>query len=169
MKKFKWMIPLFGLLLTAACGYHLEGGGYLNQDVTRVAVNVFENRSSETGAGIIFTNALVEEIIRKTDTRVVDDAMADFVIDAQINAITFSTLSRSTTDNVTERRVTAVVDLKIKDKNNDVVWSVKGFSSDDEYEVSNDAAVDDANRVEAIEEIARRSAEQLVSKMVSNF
>ena len=158
-----------GLLLTASCGYHLEGGGYLNQDVTRVAVKVFENKSSETGAGIIFTNALVEEIIRKTDTRVVDDAMADFVIDAQINAITFSTLSRSTTDNVTERRVTAVVDLKIKDKNNDVVWSVKGFSSDDEYEVSNDTAVDDANRVEAIEEIARRSAEQLVSKMVSNF
>ena len=160
---------VLGFVCVAACGYQLEGGGYINEDITRVSVTVFNNKSSETGAGITFTNALVEEIIRKTDTRVVDDALADFIIEAQINAITFSTLSRSTTDSVTERRVTASVDLKIRDKNNDVVWSVKNFSSNDEYEVSDDTAVDDTNKSEAIEKIAVRSAERLVSKMLSNF
>lgn len=169
MKRLRRMIVVLGFVCVAACGYQLEGGGYINEDITRVSVTVFNNKSSETGAGITFTNALVEEIIRKTDTRVVDDALADFIIEAQINAITFSTLSRSTTDSVTERRVTASVDLKIRDKNNDVVWSVKNFSSNDEYEVSDDTAVDDTNKSEAIEKIAVRSAERLVSKMLSNF
>lgn len=169
MKRLRRMIVVLGFVCVAACGYQLEGGGYINEDITRVSVTVFNNKSSETGAGITFTNALVEEIIRKTDTRVVDDALADFIIEAQINAITFSTLSRSTTDSVTERRVTASVDLKIRDKNNDVVWSVKNFSSNDEYEVSDDTAVDDTNKSEAVEKIAVRSAERLVSKMLSNF
>jgi len=48
----------------ASCGYQFEGGGYLHQDVTRVAVTILKNNSSETGAGITFTNALIEETLQ---------------------------------------------------------------------------------------------------------
>lgn len=157
------------LLIVSACGYQFEGGGYLNEDITRVAVKIFENKSSETGAETTFTNRLVEEVIKKTDTKVVSENLAEYVIEGQINAITFSTLSRSTTDDVTERRVTAVVDLKIMNKENETVWSVKAFSSNEAYTVSDDVSVDDSNKKEAIDKIALRTAERLVSKMLSNF
>ncbi len=169
MKLFKWIVPVLILGFATACGYHFEGGGYINEDIPRVAVKIFENKSSETGAGVTFTNALIEEIFRKTDTKVVDKDLAEFIIEAQINAITFSTLSRSTTESVTERRVTAVVDMKIKDKSDTVIWSVKNFSSNDEYTVSDDTIVDDSNKTEAINKISVRTAERLVSKMLSNF
>lgn len=157
------------LALVSACGYQLQGGGYLNDDVTRVYVKVFENKSSETGAGVIFTNALVEEIIRVTDTKVVKESLADFVIEARVNSITFSILSRSTTDAVTERRAVARIDIKIKDKNGEIVWSVKDFTSTEDYTVSDEVSVDDTNKNEAISEVAVRSAEQLVSRMLNNF
>ena len=169
MKQFKILFLVLILALISACGYHLQGGGYLNDDITRVYVKVFENKSSETGAGVLFTNALVEEIIRVTDTKVVKESLADFVIEAQVNSITFSILSRSTTDAVTERRATASVDLKIKDKNNDTVWSVKDFKSNEDYTVSDDNVLDESNKREAIDKVAVRSAEQLVSRMLSNF
>ena len=43
---------LIGLIaMVTACGYRLEGGGYINKDVSRVAVTVFENRSEERRVG----------------------------------------------------------------------------------------------------------------------
>ena len=169
MKQMKLLISILACLLVSACGYQLQGGGYLNNDVTRIYVRVFENKSSETGAGVVFTNALVEEIIRVTDTKVVNENLADYVIEARVNSITFSVLSRSTTDAVTERKVVSSVDLKILDKNKNAVWSVKNFTTHEEYTVSDDVTVDDANKTEAIDKAAVRNAEQLVSRMLSNF
>ncbi len=157
------------LIVLSACGYHFEGGGYLDKDITQVAVRVFENKSSETGAGLVFTNALVQEILQKTDTKVVDESVADHVIEGQVEAITFSTLSRSTTDSVLERKVSAVVGLKMKNKDGDIVWSIKNFSSKEEYTVSSDATADESNKRQAVDKIALRSAERLVSKMLNNF
>ncbi len=164
------IIMLTGLFIVlSSCGYQLEGGGYLDNNITKVAVSVFENKSSETGAGLTFTNAMVQEILQKTDTVVVDVSLADHIIEGRVDAITFSTLSRSTTDSVLERKVSAIVDLKIKNKDGDVIWSAKNFSSDEDYTVSSDVTADDANKRAAVDKIAIRSAERLVSKMLNNF
>jgi outer membrane lipopolysaccharide assembly protein LptE/RlpB len=169
MKNLKWIITAIVAVMLSACGYQFEGGGYLADDVKRVYVDGFENKSSETGAGIAFTNALIEEIIRISDTRVVDKDQAEFIIQAQVNSITFSVLSRSTTDAVTERRASASVDLKILDKDNEIVWSVKDFTIREDYSVSDDVVTDEANKADAVAKIAVKSAEQLVSRMLSNF
>jgi len=169
MRFFNWILVSGLMALTMSCGYHFEGGGYLNTDLRRVAVSAFENKSSETGAGMMFTNALIEEISRKTDTQVVDASLAGHVIRATIQSVTFSTLSRSSTTSVTERRVTAVVDLSIRDGENEAVWSVKGFSSSEDYTVSSNTVTDDSNRQAALDKIAMRSAERLVSRMLNNF
>ncbi len=157
------------LIVLSACGYHFEGGGYLDKNITRVAVRVLENKSSETGAGLTFTNALVQEILQTTDTQVVDESVADHVIEGQIEAIVFSTLSRSTTDSVLERKVSAIVNLKIKTKDGDIIWSIKNLSSDEDYTVSDDTTADETNKRKAVDKIAQRSAEHLVSKMLNKF
>jgi len=156
-------------ILFPACGYHLESGGYLDNNITRVAVRGFENKSSETGAGLTFTNALVQEILQKTDTHVIDESVADHIIEGRIKAITFSTLSRSTTDSVLEKQVSVIVDLKIINKDGDAVWSIKNFLSNEDYTISNDEATDAANKRKVLDKIAMRNAERLVSKMLNDF
>jgi|JFJP01.1.fsa_nt_gi outer membrane lipopolysaccharide assembly protein LptE/RlpB len=166
MKNFI-IICLFSFIV--ACGYQFEGGGYINKDVTRVAVKVLGNKSAETGADVIFTNALIREILQKTDTKVVDEATATAVIEGTIKAITFSSLSRATVESVTERRVSAVMDFKMVSKDGEVIWSAMDLRSNESYNASQDRAADESNKGTALEKIAVRSAERVVSRMLSNF
>jgi outer membrane lipopolysaccharide assembly protein LptE/RlpB len=171
MKSLKRLISAAWLVLLSlvSCGYQFEGGGYIHDDVSRVAVRVFENKSTETGAGIRFTNALIREIIQKTDTKIVDESTATAILEGSITAVTFSELSRSTTESVVERRVSATVDLRLINAEGDVIWSVKDFSTNDDYTVSQDKLTDETNKREAVDKIALRSAEKLITKMLTNF
>lgn len=157
------------VLLATSCGYQFEGGGYLKEDVINVAVLVLDNQTNEVGADLTFTNALIREILEKSDTKVVDEASAEAVLQGSVKAITFSTLSRSDTENVVERRVTVRLDLRLTDSQGKVIWSVKDFSTDEEYTVSDDQVTDDANKNEAIDEVADRASEKIVSKLLVNF
>jgi len=164
------MAGLMGLVaMVTACGYQLEGGGYINEDVTRLAVEVFENKSSETTAGMSFTNQLIQEIQQKTDTIVVDSSRATRKIKGTINSITFATLSRTTTQTVVERQVTALVDVQLIGPDGEILWSVKNFSSSESYMVDEDTINDESNKRAAVDKIALRSAERIVSQMISKF
>ena len=153
----------------AACGYQLEGGGYINKDVTRVAVKVLVNNTSETGADVIFTNALIREILQKTDTKVVDEATATAVIEGTIKSVTFAALSRTTVESVIERGISATMDIQMVNKDGEVIWSAVNLSSTESYTTSRDIAADEGNKGTALEKIATRSAERIVSRMLSNF
>ena len=168
MKNFKFFLFVF-LLIPVSCGYQFEGGGYINNDVVLVAVKMLENKTSEPQADIIFTNALIKEIMEKTDTKIVDEPRASTVLKGRINAITFATLSRSTTESVIERRITASVDIKLINQDGQIIWAVKNFTSDEEYKVSEDKITDESNKRAAVEKISIRIAEKLVSKMLNNF
>ncbi len=153
----------------ASCGYQFEGGGYINKDVMRVAVKVLENNTSETGADVIFTNALIREILQKTDTKVVDEASATAIIEGTIKSVTFAALSRASAESVVERGISATMDLQMVNKDGEVIWSAINLSSNESYTTSQDKAADEGNKGTALEKIAARSAERIVSRMLSNF
>jgi len=169
MKNLKLILSVLLFVLTS-CGYQFEGGGYLNSDVTHVAVEMMDNKSSATGAGVVFTNALIKEIAEKTDTNLVDDATkAVAVLKGRVNSITFATLSRSTTESVVDRRISAKVDMQLVDKDGKIVWSVKNFTSREEYKVSKDKITDDSNKRDAVVKIATRNAEKVIIRMMNKF
>ena len=168
MKKLKFILSLF-LFGFASCGYQFEGGGYINDDVTRVAVEIMENKSSETEAGIVFTNDLIKEIMETSDTKIVDKAQAAAVLKGRINSITFATLSRSTTESVVERRITANIDMQLFNNEGQIIWAVKGLTSQEEYKVSEDKLTDESNKRDAVGKISERMAEKLVSSMLNIF
>lgn len=155
------LTALLLLLMFFSCGYHFEGGG--------LSILNFANESTEDEADLIFTNALINEIIDQTDTEIVDDEKAAFSIKGKVKSISFRTLSRSTTETVLERRVTAVLDVQLVNDKGEIVWAVKDFKTNDEYEVSEDQVADETNIRNTLEQIAQRSSEKLVSKMVTNF
>ncbi len=172
MKNLKWSIFICLLVLTffASCGYQFEGGGYIKDNVMHIAVQVLENKSSETGAGITFTNALIQEIIQNTDTKVVNESSATAVLEGTISAITFRTAARSSTESVIDRKVSSIVDLKLTNKEDgEVIWSVKSFVTYEVYAVSEDKVNDEVSKKEAVNKIAIRNAEKLISQMLTNF
>ena len=169
MKNLKLILSVL-LFVVTSCGYQFEGGGYLNSDVTHVAVEMMDNKSSATGAGVVFTNALIKEIAEKTDTKLVDDATkAVAVLKGRINSITFATLSRRTTESVVDRRISAKVDMQLVDKDGKIVWSDKNFTSREEYKVSKDKITDDSNKRDAVVKIATRNAEKVIIRMMNKF
>lgn len=174
MKKcIAWLVVVSALMTGPGCGYRLEGGGFINNDVTRVSVAIFENKTTESRAGISFTNELIREITAKTNTIVVEADNATRKISGTVQSITFSTLSRSSSENVTEREVKAKVDVVLTGAGGKILWSVKNFSATESYQVSDKVSgitVDDeANKREAVDLIAERVAERLVSQMTNDF
>ncbi len=169
MKLFKWNIILGVVLVFASCGYHFEGGGFINEDIQNISVQVLNNRSSESGIEVVFTNALIKQILQVTDTKVTKVDQSTHVLEGTVNAITFQTLSRSTTESVVERRITAILDLRIIDNSGNTLWSVKDFSTTEEYTVSADNVTDENNKRIAVNEIADKAAEKLVGKMLNTF
>jgi len=157
------------LMIGPGCGYRLAGGGFINNDVTRVSVAIFENKSTESRAGISFTNEMIREITAKTDTIVVGDGNATRNISGTVQSITFSTLSRSSSEDVTERQVNAKINVVLTGTGGNILWSVKNFSATESYEVSSSTVDDEANKREAVDLIAERVAERLVSQMINDF
>lgn len=168
-KSIQLMSYICVIVFFAACGYQFEGGGWVNQNLKRVAVKPLENASAETGAGVAFTNAIIREILTKTQTRVVDESVADAVFEGKIKSITFATLSRTTAETVNERRVQAVVSLKLVDKNGKVLWSVTDFMTDEDYAVNSNQIMDESNKRLAVNKIADRIAEKIISKTQIDF
>ncbi|NDY72123.1 hypothetical protein DO021_14125 [Desulfobacter hydrogenophilus] len=168
-KCIAWLMIISFLMIGTGCGYRLAGGGFIHNDVTRVSVSIFENKSTESRAGISFTNELIREITAKTDTIVVDAGNATQKISGTVQSITFSTLSRSSSEDVTERQVNARIDVVLTGAGGKILWSVKNFSATESYEVSSSTVDDEANKREAVDLIAERVAERVVSQMTNNF
>ncbi len=169
MKNLKLILSVLLFVLTS-CGYQFEGGGYLNSDVTHVAVEMMDNKSAATGAGVVFTNTLIKEILEKSDTKIVKDTTkAVAVLKGRINSITFAAFSRTTTESVVARRVSASVDMQLVDKDGQIVWSVKNLTSREEYQVSEAKVADDSHKRDAVVKIAKRNAEKVVLRMMNKF
>ena len=169
MKNYLICLIIIAAAGMAGCGYHLASGGYIHDNVTRVSVAVFENKSAEARAGIAVTNELIHQITERSDTIVVDADATTRKITGTVQSITFSTLSRSSTENVTERQVQVVMNVALVGGEDKILWSVKNFSATESYSVSDSSVNDEANKRQAIDLIAERAAERLVSQMMSNF
>lgn len=153
----------------ASCGYKFAGGGLLPGKTKLVAVKMFENKTSETGAENIFSNALSMELVTKSDTKVVGIEKAEAFFTGVVKSISISKLTRTSDDAVIERKVSAVIDLKMVDKDGQVLWSVKDFQGREEYQVTTQNLTDMASRTLAVRKIAERIAQKVVGSLLDDF
>lgn len=170
MKKIILLIVSFFILsIVGSCGYKFSGGGLLPGKTKFVTVKMFENRSSETGAENIFANALSIELMEKSDSQVVKLEDADAYFSGVVKSISISTLTRTSDDAVIERKVSAVIDLKMIDKDGNILWFVKDFQGREAFQVTTENITDMASRTVAVRKIAERIAQKVVSRMLDNF
>jgi outer membrane lipopolysaccharide assembly protein LptE/RlpB len=163
-------IALTLLLGLTACGYHLKGAGLkAPEGVETVAVTVLENRTSESGIEMTFTNDLTYEFTRSKVVRVVDEKTADAVLSGTITSLGTETISYTTNYDSDERRVRVTLNLNLKSRHGKVLWSDPALAGIEEFKVADDKFVTDRNRREAIEIISERIAERVHNRILQDF
>ena len=157
----------FGILLSS-CGYRFAGSGNLPPDIKAVHIEIFQNSTAEIGAEHIFTNDLVFEFTRNGNPPVSRED-ADGVITGRIDSMQIQTISRKGQITSLERRLTALLSIKLTDRNGRVIWSESDISYDEAYGVfSEKVATDYAKRI-AVQEISKRIAEDIYNRLTDEF
>jgi hypothetical protein len=156
-------------LVFSACGYRFVGGGSFPSGIRAVFVEVFENRTADTGVENILTNELIYEISRGTNTYLADKDRAEGILSGSITAIATETVSWRGQNTAVERRVTASINIKLMDPDGKVVWSREGVAGTETYPVNEDKQASEENKKEAIELLFNRLAEGIYNQLTSDF
>ena len=91
----KVILALLTLCSLAGCGYTTQTT--FREDVTSVAVPIFENRSFHRGLEFVVTEAVVKELAAQTPYRVLDVEQAQTVLEGEIIDVSQARLSRTET------------------------------------------------------------------------
>ena len=153
----------------SACGYRFVGGGSFPSGIRAVFVEVFENRTAETGVENILTNELIYEISRDTNTYLAGKNGAEGILSGSITSISTETVSWRGQNTAVERRLTARINIKLTDPAGKVVWSREGVSGTETYPVDEDKQATEENKREAIALLFNRLAEGIYNQLTSDF
>ncbi|MDD2388378.1 MAG: LPS assembly lipoprotein LptE [Desulfobacterales bacterium] len=173
MSTVKKYIPIFFLLFfmmaCSGCGYRFSGNGVLPGNVQSIFINVFENRTAETGIESVFSNDLVIEFIRNGNPVANERDRADAFLHGTVKSMTIDSVSHRDSHTSIETRVTVCMDLKMMDSQGDVIWSANNISDSEVYLVVSEKSVTEQNRRIAISEISKRIAEKVYYRLTDRF
>lgn len=166
------MIALFFLctLLMDACGYRFAGSGGFPDNVEKIFIEIFENRTSKSGIERVVTNQLVFEFTRQREKSLAsapDDA--DATLKGVIQSIRTRTISRIGTATANEREVIMTLDLRLIKQDGEVIWTAKGLSGRQAYDVSGLKLENDRNEKLAIARLSERISERIFSRLTDDF
>ena len=167
-KKYAWAIILLGWLCSA-CGYQFSGGGSLPSGITSVSIEMFKNRTAETGVETIITNDLIYEFTRHEQMIVTGSDKADAILTGVVKSISERTISHKGEYTSDERRVKLNLDLQLTNKSGGVIWSAKSVSDNEAYKVMSNKQSTERNKRDAIKELSKRLSENIFNNLTANF
>ncbi len=159
-----WLSAFLG-----GCGYRFSGQGDFTGGIETLHVRVFENRTADAAAAVIFTNDLIYEITRRRAVTVTSAPEAEATLTGVITGVHADTVSRKSASESLERRLRAAVDLKITDRKGNVVWSASGVTAEETYDVSGGGSVSDQGRRAALIRLSKRLAENMYNRLLDDF
>lgn len=137
--------------------------------IQTVAIEVLENRTSETGLENTITNDLIFEFTRKGRSVQRNSKEADAILTGVIVSERITTISRQAQQSPLARRVEITVSLKLTGSDGGVKWSASGVSESKEYDVAADKAVTEINKRQAIGALSKKLAEKVYNRLTDNF
>jgi len=152
MGRLPWVLVAVWAL--AGCGY--KAGFNLPPHLRTFAVNTFTNKTLEKDLDFEFTQALIQEILAKTQLRVARPEVADLVINGEIDELDRQTiLDRRYGEKVVVSHV-LYVNVEMLDRQNEqVFFQGRRISREADYNVHLGETPRKA-REEAVRELARR-------------
>ena len=167
-QKYIWAV-IFIPLFFSACGYRFAGSGNLPEGIQTIAIEIFENRTPETGLENTITNALIYEFTRKGRSVQKNSKEADAILTGVIESERITTISRQAQQSPLARRVEIIVNLKLTGSGGGVKWSASGVSEFEEYDVATDKQATETNKRQAIETLSKKLAEKVHNRLTDDF
>ncbi len=157
-------------ILACACGYRFAGSGGFPANVEKIFIEIFENRTSKAGIERVVTNQLIFEFTRQREKSLASAPKdADATLKGVIQSIRTRTISRVGTEVASEREVVMTLDLRLIKQNGEVVWTAKGLSGRQAYDVSDLKLENDRNESAAIATLSERISERIFSRLTDDF
>lgn len=133
-----WLLLLLAAApLAAGCGYHFAASGSgLPSSATTIYVAKFQNLSRRTGFQEEFARYLKDEIANHKRLVLVDDpANADLRLTGVIRSYENYPGASNAVAEPSTYDMTMMVDARLVDRSNNLVWATRGLSEQNEYAI----------------------------------
>ncbi|UCD32619.1 MAG: hypothetical protein JSW04_15910 [Desulfobacterales bacterium] len=167
-KKYAWAL-LFLLLSFSACGYRFAGSGNLPPGIRSIHVNVFANRSAETGFENVITNDIIYEFTRKKKDAVAKSDQADGILTGLVASVRTDTIAHKGESTSLTRRVVVSLNAKLTDRNGIVVWSEDDITESEAFDVVSDKQASEQRKQDALNRVSERLAEKIFNRLTEDF
>ncbi|MBW2604088.1 MAG: hypothetical protein JRE28_07190 [Deltaproteobacteria bacterium] len=167
-QKYIWPV-IFITLFLSACGYRFSGSGNLPEGIQTIAIEILENRTTETGLENTITNDLIYEFIRKGRSVQKNSKESDAILTGVIESERITTISRQAQQSPLARRIGITVNLKLTGSDGGVKWFASGVSEFEEYDVATDKQATEFNKRQAIEALSKKLAQKIYNRLTDDF
>lgn len=168
------LLAVSAAILAAGCGYSLVGtGSFLPADITTIHIPTFVNKTTRVEAEQIVTRAVTEEFVSRGRLRVVGSPpeahalLRGTITGFGLTPVAFDEQGRATQYQVNIRANIELVDRRAEDEQ--VIWKNDQYYFAEDYSVNPEAIDSFDQETRAIQEIAVRFAESLVSSVLEGF
>jgi outer membrane lipopolysaccharide assembly protein LptE/RlpB len=158
------------MILLAGCGYQMVGKEtHVPPGLNSVAIPTFKNLTFEPGIEVQFTQGFLREFIQDRRVKVVGRSEADSILEGVIKSFNIYSVSYDRSGLVLEYQSDVMLDLTLKKKTGEIVWTEKGLTETRWYRASSSVLVSESNRTAAIEQLGRFVAERIRNRFFYNF
>jgi outer membrane lipopolysaccharide assembly protein LptE/RlpB len=159
---FLFLVFFFVAFVMWGCGYTLVGGGpskggshaKVHLEGKSLVINTFHSTIDEPGVESIVTAYVKSEFVKDGRVKVVA-AGGEYTLDGTVVTYEKNTLALNKEGDTAQYRLTVGVDLVLKDRAGNVVWSSKDLRDSQEYQSYREIERNKASEREALKEAAR--------------
>lgn len=163
-------ITFLFFLLPLGCGYQMVGKEtHIPHGLSSIAIPTFTNKTFEPGIEVPFTQAFLRGFIRDRRVRLADRTEADSILEGVIKSFNVYSVSYDKSGLVLEYQTTVVIDLTLKKRTGEVLWTEKDFSETRWYRSSTNVLTSETNKAAAIQQIGGFVAERIRNRFFYQF
>ena len=169
-KKARIISSILFILGLTGCGYHFIGQSDVLSGIHSIAIPYFENASYEPGLERYMTEALADEFVKSRTVSIVGEGDADAVIRGKVELFKEFVIAYDKDDSALEYLIQVELDVTLEKRDTgEVIWRNKNLSHFEEYRVSSEIAVTEANKGHAIKKAAVEMAERIHDSIIEGF
>jgi len=164
------LLLLVVVLLLGACGYHFPGqGGSLPGGVERIHISMFGNQSREPLLENRLTTEVVDIFSGRSNLRLVAVEEAEAELSGRILSYDSSSIAYQQEDQISKYRAAMVVAVRLQRIDNQALLWDGTVRWQTEYDAAADKMLQGDDERLAQDELARRLAEEIFSRLLDDF
>jgi hypothetical protein len=158
----QFMIAVLMVALMCGCGY--SNKSLISRNISSIHIPIFENNTFRRGIEFDLTKAVKNEVMSKTNLRIVGKDYADVILHGTVKEFTERTITQGFRDSLVEGQMTLFVDIELVDKRTGrTLINEKGIKQAAEYIVRRGETLDSATE-EGIVNLAEIIVDHLAEK-----